>query len=75
MKKEIKTNYRAGRYGYPLCNGEERKGWMMKLKESCRETDKEFYERLASRGYSRISLYEVTTRIKGLHETIAYVKY
>lgn len=73
--KEIKTNYRSGRCSYPVCNGENREGWSMKLKDSCRETNEEFYERLASRGYSRISFYEVTTRIKGLHEVIAYVKF
>lgn len=74
MKKEIKTNYREGRCSYPLCNGENKEGWIMKLKESHRETNEEFFERLASSGYTKISLYEVSTRIKGLHDTIAYVK-
>lgn len=71
--KEIKTNYRVGRYGYPLCNGENREGWLMRLAEF-RETPKEFYERLVKLGYTRISLYEVSTRIKGVHDLIAYCK-
>lgn len=71
--KEIKTNYKPGRYEYPLCNGENKEGWMMKHQEF-RESAKEFYERLASKGYKRISLYEVSTRVKGIHNLIAYVK-
>lgn len=73
MNKEIKTNYVEGRSTYPLCNGESKNGWTMKLKEF-KESDKEFYERLVAMGYTNIKFYEVTTRVKGLHETIAYVK-
>lgn len=74
MEKEIKTNYRKGRYSFPMCNGEDRKGWTMKIKESCRESNEEFFQRLVERGYTHISFYEVSTRIRGLHDTIAYVK-
>ena len=74
MEKEIKTNYRKERYEYPICNGEDRKGWTIKLKDSCRESDHEFFERLVEQGYKRISFYETTTCVKGLHELIAYVK-
>lgn len=73
MNNEIKTNYRPGRSGYPVCDGNGRKGWTMKS-QNFRETDKEFFDRLVGYGYTRISFYEVTTRIKGLHELIAYVK-
>lgn len=71
--KEIKTNYRVGRYEYPISNGNNREGWIMKLAEF-RETPKEFYERLVKLGYAKISLYEVSTRIKGVHNLIAYCK-
>lgn len=70
----IKTNYRKERYSYPVCNGENKEGWIMKLKESCRESNSEFFQRLVDSGYTHISFYEVTTRIKGYHNTIAYVK-
>lgn len=72
--KEIKTNYREGRYTYPISNGENREGWTMKLQNSCSESPKEMYERLIEAGYTKISFYEVTTRIKGLHNIIAYCK-
>ena len=39
MKKEIETNY-APYKSYSLCNGEDRKGWIMQHKNSCRESDK-----------------------------------
>ena len=71
--EKIRSNYRKERYSYPLCNGEDREGWIMKLKEFGESID-EFYERLVNCGYKKISFYEVSTRIRGLHDTIAYVK-
>lgn len=71
--KDIKTNY-APYKTYALCDGNNRKGWAMELKKNCRETDKEFFERLVSYGYTRISFYEVSTRVRGYHEVIAYCK-
>lgn len=70
---EIKTNYKKGRYSYPMCNGEERNGYTMKLREF-RESIDDFYKRLVESGYTTISFYEVSTRVRGLHNTIAYVK-
>ena len=71
--KKIKTNY--GQFkSYALCNGNDKKGWIMKTKDSCRESDKEFFERLVNSGYTTISFYEVSTRVRGLHDVIAYVK-
>lgn len=72
--KEVKTNYKPGRYEYPMCNGENRNGWIMKLQESPRENVREMYERLVELGYTHISFYEVSTRVKGVHNIIAYVK-
>lgn len=72
--KEIKTNYEKGRFSYPMCNGESRNGWIMKLKKDCRESNNEFYQRLVEEGYTTIKFYEVSTRVRGLHNTIAYVK-
>lgn len=38
---EVITNWEEGRgdYSYPMCNGEDRKGWIMYLPE-CREITK-----------------------------------
>ena len=72
--KEIKTNYRKGRFSYPMCNGEDRNGWTMKLKRDCKESIGEFYQRLVDLGYTNIKFYEVATRVRGYHDTIAYVK-
>lgn len=71
--KKIITNYREGRTEYPLCNGEGRPGRYMVLK-NLRESNKEFYERLVNSGYTKIGFYEVSTRVRGLHNLIAYVK-
>ena len=71
--KEIKTNYKPFR-SYPLCDGNNREGWRMKLKNDCRESNKEFFERLVAEGYTKISFYEVTTRVRGYHDVIAYCK-
>lgn len=72
--KEIKTNYEKGRFSYPMCNGQDKKGWIMKLKNDCRESNNEFYQRLVEEGYTTIMFYEVSTRVRGFHNTIAYVK-
>ena len=73
MVESVKTNYGEWK-SYSLCDGNNREGWTMQLKKSCGETDKEFFKRLVSYGYTTISFYEVSTRIRGLHETIAYCK-
>lgn len=74
MEKEVITNYREDRYTYPLCAGEDKEGWYMMLKKDFRESDKDFFERLKRAGWRRISFYEVSTAVRGYHETIAYVK-
>lgn len=71
--KEVKTNYLEFA-SYRLCNGNDKKGYIMKLKSNCRESNKEFYERLVNEGWTTIMFYEVSTRIRGLHDVIAYVK-
>ena len=73
MKKEIKTNY-APFKTYALCNGNNKEGWLLKIKNSCRESNEEFYNRLVEEGYTNIKFYETSTRVRGIHNVIAYVK-
>lgn len=70
--REVKTNYREGRYLYPFCNGDTREGWTMEIAEF-NETPREIVERLGKR-YSRVSIYMVTTRVRGIYEYLAYCK-
>jgi len=70
--REVKTNWREGRYDYPFCDGNGRPGWRIELKEPG-ETLREMVERLGQR-YSRVSLYTVTTRVRGYYEHIAFCK-
>ena len=69
--REVITNY--GGY-YPYSDGDNKKTMRMVLKEKFNETDREMLERLAGAGYTRITFYETTTRVRGLHEIIAFVK-
>ena len=81
----IRTNYNEIGYGdYPMGNGCDKKTMYMKLKKTVLhdgdkyaqyESDKEFFERLVSEGCTYIKFEEVSTAIRGLHDTIAYVKY
>lgn len=58
-------------------------GWTLKLMEWVLEEGSEykslegkdaFYTRLINEGYTRVKLYEVSTRIRGYHKVIAMVK-
>lgn len=70
--KEITTN--LGESGAnTIVAGNKLPNYYMCLKDSCRETDEEFVERL-SHYYSRIRLAQVTTAIRGLYKTIAYCR-
>lgn len=78
--REITTNY-GGNYSF--YNGEDKKTmyyenmqWV--LEDGCKykslEGEKKMFQRLVNEGYSRITFYYVTTRIRGYYETIAFCK-
>lgn len=70
---EVTTNYE--KYGsYPMCDGNDKKTMRMMIRENCRESAEEMLERLAGYGYTRITFYETSTRVKGIHNLIAYCK-
>lgn len=73
MEKNIVTNYEEGKMEYRLCNGDDKKGFLMEIKEP-RISVKEFYEGLVAKGYTTIKIYETSTRVRGIHGTIAYCK-
>lgn len=49
------------------------KGWTIKVRDNCRETPEEFYERL-SKEYSKVHVYWTGTRVRGHHDYYAMVK-
>ena len=70
---EVLTNYPGGWTGYPIdSRSYSHKNSTLCLTANSRETDKQMLERLAEKGYTRITFYETTTRVKGYHELIAY---
>ena len=69
--REVKTNY-APYKSYSFCDGNDRKGWTMRTAKFG-ETPEEMVHRLGEY-YSRVSIYMVTTRVKGYYEYIAYCK-
>lgn len=71
---DVKTNYKPGRYHYPLCRGNERPGWEIKLPKDFRETPDEMFKSFVNQGYKRIAFYETPTAVKGYHNLMAYVK-
>ena len=73
--KEIKTNYKQSVHGYPiLSRANNRKTMALHLPKSCRETDEQMLKRLVEAGYSTITFYYTTTRVKGYYDLIAYCK-
>ena len=59
------------------------RGWILKLKQwiledGCEyrslESNDAFYTRLVEAGYKKVKLYEVSTRVRGYHDTVALVK-
>lgn len=78
--REIKTNYGGN---YPLYNGNsgntmvcEDMQWV--LEDGCKykslEGEEKMFQRLVDCGYSRITFYRVTTRIRGMYHIIALCK-
>lgn len=69
--REIKTNLGGN---YPFCDGNDKKTMRLCIKMDERETDEEMFERLARRGYSRITFYYTTTMVRGYYKKVAYVR-
>ena len=70
--KEIVTN--LGESGAEtIVRGDNLPNYVICVKNSYRETDEEFVERL-SKYYSRIRLARTTTMIRGIYNTFAYCR-
>lgn len=58
---------------YHLCDGDDKPTMDMVL-VGIHESDREALERCVNRGYTRVTFYEVTTAVKGLHHRVIYAK-
>lgn len=70
--KEIVTNYNE-KTMENLVSGDDLPNYDFYTKYS-NESKKDFLKRLISYGYTRIRFGEVSTRIRGFHEIVAYCK-
>lgn len=70
--KEITTNY-GEKTMNNLVSGNDLPNYVFYRKKH-NETSKEFFMRLVSYGYTRIRFGEVSTRIRGFHDVVAYCK-
>ena len=70
--REVLTNYE--RFAdYPIDHRSyAHKNATLCLRKNHCESDEEMLERLVERGFTRITFYETTTRVKGYHDLIAY---
>lgn len=81
--REINTNYKE-HFDYPMHNGNsgfatmyyEPMQWI--LREGCKyksqESIDEMFQRLVNSGYTKITFYRATTRVRGLYHIIAFCK-
>ena len=79
--RQIKTNLNgnypvAGKYQLNNYNF-RRMEWVLRDGDQYRslESDKEMFERLAKEGYSKITFYRITGRIRGYYEIVANCKW
>ena len=72
LGKEITTNYRETGSD-TIVAGNDLPNYTMVLAKFA-ESDKAFLERLVSYGYTRIRIARVSTRVRGIHDTIAYCR-
>lgn len=70
--RQIKTN--LGKGDYPFCDGNDKATMTMHLRRDYRESDTEMFERLARYGYTRITFYRTTTRVRGIYSLLAFCK-
>lgn len=71
--REIKTNYRQSVNGYPFSDGRAKKT-MIAVYAFNQENDTELLHKLVARGYTTITFYWCTTRVKGYYNIMAYCK-
>lgn len=69
--REITTNLGEN---YSMGNGNDTATMRVMVKTSFRESDEDFVKRLASYGYTRITLKLATTAVRGYYDTYALVK-
>lgn len=70
--KEITTNY-GEKTMNNLVSGDELQNYDMYGKKY-KETNEDFFKRLIGYGYTRIRFGEVSTRIRGFHDVVAYCR-
>lgn len=70
--KEITTNY-GEKTMDNLVSGDDLPNYDLCIK-NFRESNEEFFKRLISYGYTRIRFGEVSTRIRGFHNVVAYCR-
>lgn len=70
--KEIVTNYGEKTMGN-LVSGNDLPNYVLESMKF-RETKEDFFKRLIEHGYTRIRFGEVSTRIKGFHDVVAYCR-
>lgn len=70
--KEIVTNY-GEKTMHNLVSGDDLPNYDLCLKDF-RESNEDFLKRLISYGYTRIRFGEVSTRIRGFHDIVAYCR-
>lgn len=70
--KEIITNY-GEKTMNNLVSGDELPNYDMYGKKY-KETNEDFFKRLIDYGYTRIRFGEVSTRIRGFHDVVAYCR-
>jgi len=68
--KQIVTNY-GEKTMSNLVSGNDLPNHDMYMREN-RETNEDFFKRLVGYGYTRIRFGEVSTRIRGFHDVVAY---
>lgn len=71
-EKEIVTNY-GEKTMDNLVSGDDLPDYILYTKNHG-ESTQDFFKRLIEYGYTRIRFGEVTTRIKGFHDVVAYCK-
>lgn len=70
--KEVKTNY--GKVNYPLWNGNDYPTTMRVMEIPLGESEESVLEQLVDKGYTKVTFYERTTRVRGYHHVYAFYK-
>lgn len=70
---EVTTNYPGGASGYPYSDGNDKKTMKMIL-VNFQEREMDVIKRCVKNGYTRVTFYETTTRVRGYHKLLAFAK-